>query len=72
MRNLFNIVKKLNISINNKRFFSDQRILNRPIVLGIETSCDDTGVAVVDRDGNVMGECINSQQETHLKVKKLL
>lgn len=71
MRNLLKIVNKFNLFVKSKRFLSDQRVINRPIVLGIETSCDDTGVAVVDRDGNVLGECINSQQETHLKVTYL-
>ena len=33
----------------------------RPLVLGIETSCDDTGAAVVSGDGRILGEAINSQ-----------
>ncbi|XP_075385876.1 tRNA N6-adenosine threonylcarbamoyltransferase, mitochondrial isoform X1 [Tenrec ecaudatus] len=37
------------------------------IVLGIETSCDDTAAAVVDETGNVLGEAIHSQTEIHLK-----
>ncbi|KAM6177632.1 tRNA N6-adenosine threonylcarbamoyltransferase, mitochondrial [Rhynchocyon petersi] len=37
------------------------------IVLGIETSCDDTAAAVVDETGNVLGEAIHSQTEVHLK-----
>ncbi|XP_060113039.1 tRNA N6-adenosine threonylcarbamoyltransferase, mitochondrial [Heteronotia binoei] len=37
------------------------------IVLGIETSCDDTGAAVVDEMGNVLGEALHSQGEVHLK-----
>lgn len=36
-------------------------------ILGIETSCDDTGCAVVDNDGNILGEAIHSQQNVHLK-----
>ncbi|CDW55222.1 O sialoglycoprotein endopeptidase [Trichuris trichiura] len=36
--------------------------LCRPVVLGIETSCDDTGAAVVDREGNILGEDLFSQQ----------
>uniref|UniRef100_T1JHI2 N(6)-L-threonylcarbamoyladenine synthase n=1 Tax=Strigamia maritima TaxID=126957 RepID=T1JHI2_STRMM len=35
-------------------------------VLGIETSCDETAAAVVDSNGNILGECINSQLQTHL------
>ncbi|XP_042301596.1 probable tRNA N6-adenosine threonylcarbamoyltransferase, mitochondrial [Sceloporus undulatus] len=37
------------------------------IVLGIETSCDDTGAAVVDETGNILGEALHSQNEVHLK-----
>ncbi|XP_008833854.1 probable tRNA N6-adenosine threonylcarbamoyltransferase, mitochondrial isoform X2 [Nannospalax galili] len=37
------------------------------LVLGIETSCDDTAAAVVDDTGNVLGEAIHSQTEVHLK-----
>uniref|UniRef100_A0A8D1QCM2 N(6)-L-threonylcarbamoyladenine synthase n=1 Tax=Sus scrofa TaxID=9823 RepID=A0A8D1QCM2_PIG len=37
------------------------------LVLGIETSCDDTAAAVVDETGNVLGEAIHSQTEVHLK-----
>ncbi|XP_061464207.1 tRNA N6-adenosine threonylcarbamoyltransferase, mitochondrial [Rhineura floridana] len=37
------------------------------IVLGIETSCDDTGAAVVDETGNILGEALHSQSEVHLK-----
>uniref|UniRef100_A0A182K7W4 N(6)-L-threonylcarbamoyladenine synthase n=1 Tax=Anopheles christyi TaxID=43041 RepID=A0A182K7W4_9DIPT len=38
-----------------------------PVVLGIETSCDDTGAAVVTGDGKVLGEYIHSQQSSHLR-----
>ena len=34
-------------------------------VLGIETSCDDTGVAVVRSDGVVLGEALASQAALH-------
>ena len=30
-------------------------------VLGIESSCDDTGAAVVDENGQILGESLNSQ-----------
>lgn len=36
-------------------------------ILGIETSCDDTGVAVVDTEGAILGESLFSQQELHLE-----
>nr|XP_021499785.1 probable tRNA N6-adenosine threonylcarbamoyltransferase, mitochondrial isoform X1 [Meriones unguiculatus]XP_021499787.1 probable tRNA N6-adenosine threonylcarbamoyltransferase, mitochondrial isoform X1 [Meriones unguiculatus]XP_021499788.1 probable tRNA N6-adenosine threonylcarbamoyltransferase, mitochondrial isoform X1 [Meriones unguiculatus] len=37
------------------------------LVLGIETSCDDTAAAVVDETGKVLGEAIHSQTEVHLQ-----
>uniref|UniRef100_UPI00398E8E21 tRNA N6-adenosine threonylcarbamoyltransferase, mitochondrial isoform X2 n=1 Tax=Pristiophorus japonicus TaxID=55135 RepID=UPI00398E8E21 len=37
------------------------------VVLGIETSCDDTGAAVVDETGKILGEALYSQKEIHLK-----
>ncbi|XP_048754245.2 tRNA N6-adenosine threonylcarbamoyltransferase, mitochondrial-like [Ostrea edulis] len=41
---------------------------NKPkVVLGIETSCDDTGVAVVDTDGQILGEALHSQTEIHVE-----
>jgi N6-L-threonylcarbamoyladenine synthase len=36
-----------------------------PLVLGIETSCDDTAVALVDKDGTVVSACAASQAELH-------
>lgn len=39
----------------------------RQLVLGIETSCDDTGAAVVDEQGNVIGEALNSQTRIHVE-----
>ena len=37
------------------------------VLLGIETSCDDTGAAVVDERGRVLGEGLYSQNEDHQK-----
>jgi len=34
-------------------------------VLGIESSCDDTGAAVIRSDGIILGESLASQQEIH-------
>ena len=39
----------------------------RRLVLGIETSCDDTGAAVVDNWGRVLGEGLHSQTSTHVE-----
>ncbi|KAG7240509.1 hypothetical protein INR49_026793 [Caranx melampygus] len=37
------------------------------LVLGIETSCDDTGAAVLDEKGAILGESLHSQKEVHLR-----
>lgn len=36
-------------------------------VLGIETSCDDTGLAIVDTSGRVLANVLESQQEFHTR-----
>ena len=35
-------------------------------ILGIETSCDETGAAVVNGNGQILGEDLFSQLKTHL------
>ncbi|XP_018300896.1 probable tRNA N6-adenosine threonylcarbamoyltransferase, mitochondrial isoform X1 [Mycetomoellerius zeteki] len=50
--------------LNVIRKFVDDR---PAIILGIETSCDDTGCGIVDTTGKILGEAINSQHLTHLK-----
>ncbi|XP_071802875.1 tRNA N6-adenosine threonylcarbamoyltransferase, mitochondrial-like [Asterias amurensis] len=37
------------------------------LVLGIETSCDETGAAVIDEDGKILGEGLYSQKRIHVK-----
>lgn len=41
--------------------------LPKKIVLGIETSCDDTGAAIVDESGSILGESLASQMKIHLE-----
>lgn len=36
------------------------------IILGIESSCDDTGCGIIDSTGAILGEAISSQQLIHL------
>ncbi len=36
-------------------------------VLGIESSCDETGIAIIDSDSNILGEALYSQVELHAK-----
>ena len=35
------------------------------VVLGVETSCDDTGVAVIRGSGELMGSAVASQTDVH-------
>jgi tRNA A37 threonylcarbamoyltransferase TsaD len=42
------------------------------MVLGIERSCDDTGCAIVDSNGKLLGEAMNSQQVIKLFVASSL
>src|SRR5215510_6769775 len=37
----------------------------RPLVLGIETSCDDTACAVLDAGGRVLSSVVSSQLAVH-------
>lgn len=37
------------------------------LVLGIETSCDETGAAVLDEKGEILGESLHSQKRVHLR-----
>jgi len=38
---------------------------SQPLVLGIETSCDDTGVAIVSADRRILAERLGSQLDRH-------
>jgi len=40
----------------------------RSLILGIETSCDETGAAIIDCQGNIISEALHSQLQTHLNL----
>ena len=40
--------------------------------MGIETSCDDTGVAIIDTDGVILAESLISQSEFHAQMGGIL
>lgn len=42
-----------------------ERQPERPLILGIETSCDDTACAVLDGGGRVLSSCVSSQIAAH-------
>ena len=44
-----------------KHVYQPYRFSSFRKVLGIESSCDDTGAAVVDENGQILGESLNSQ-----------
>ena len=46
---------------SQKTFNQPCRLSSFRKVLGIESSCDDTGAAVVDENGQILGESLNSQ-----------
>ncbi|XP_022902263.2 tRNA N6-adenosine threonylcarbamoyltransferase, mitochondrial [Onthophagus taurus] len=55
--------------LKSYNYFNKQlirRFFSRQLILGIETSCDDTGCAIVDEKGNILGEALHSQQQIHL------
>jgi len=41
--------------------------LDSPLILGVETSCDETSVAVIDSEGRVLSNVIASQVDAHAK-----
>jgi hypothetical protein len=45
--------------------FNQRHQRRRRLVLGIESSCDDTGAAVVTSDGEVLGEVLATQADIH-------
>ncbi|XP_042888819.1 probable tRNA N6-adenosine threonylcarbamoyltransferase, mitochondrial isoform X3 [Penaeus japonicus] len=52
--------------VSESRNYATSGSRRRQLVLGIETSCDDTGASVVDEKGTVLGEALNTQQKIHL------
>ena len=42
------------------------RLNIRTLILGIETSCDDTGVAVIDNNGLILADSIHSQTSSRM------
>ncbi|XP_075036132.1 tRNA N6-adenosine threonylcarbamoyltransferase, mitochondrial isoform X2 [Mixophyes fleayi] len=67
MARLFYSMYKTSLTIGKERVFLHDMVKCSRVVLGIETSCDDTGAAVVDENGKILGESLISQKEVHLK-----
>ncbi|CAG9768547.1 unnamed protein product [Ceutorhynchus assimilis] len=59
-------VNLLNQINNSKAKFYKHFNTETKVILGIETSCDDTGCGIVDTQGNLLGESLHSQHQIHL------
>ena len=53
-------------SLRAKASASAQCRWEEAVVLGVESSCDDTGVAVLRGSGEVLGEVLQSQTDVHI------
>ena len=60
-----NLLHRL-LQVRHTTLSSGKAALSR-LVLGIETSCDETGAAVVDEAGEILGESLCSQKDVHLR-----
>nr|XP_012223346.1 PREDICTED: probable tRNA N6-adenosine threonylcarbamoyltransferase, mitochondrial isoform X2 [Linepithema humile] len=60
----FKFLYASSLTLNVVRKFADDK---PAIILGIETSCDDTGCGIINTTGKILGEALNSQHLTHLK-----
>ena len=54
-----------NISKNCCKKFIRKKVYRN--ILGIETSCDDTGAAIINENGELLAEQLNSQTAYHLE-----
>nr|CCA14551.1 Osialoglycoprotein endopeptidase putative [Albugo laibachii Nc14] len=52
-----------------KWLFLRRSFASDPFILGIETSCDDTGVAILDEHGDICSNIVSSQWELQAKWK---
>ncbi|XP_050342262.1 tRNA N6-adenosine threonylcarbamoyltransferase, mitochondrial-like [Nymphalis io] len=57
------VLRKTKLNINNNL----KRTRHYSCLLGIETSCDDTGCAIINDSGEVVGETLQSQNLMHLR-----
>lgn len=55
------------LKTTGRRTYASTLDLVRPVILGIESSCDDTGAAILNRNGTVLGESLHSQHDHHLR-----
>ncbi|KAM3962360.1 tRNA N6-adenosine threonylcarbamoyltransferase, mitochondrial [Aphomia sociella] len=58
---------QLLLMVSFRRYCPCRTYSNKALILGIETSCDDTGCAVVDVAGELLGESLYSQNDVHVR-----
>ncbi|XP_053602691.1 tRNA N6-adenosine threonylcarbamoyltransferase, mitochondrial-like [Plodia interpunctella] len=61
-KHYWQVLKK---SLFKKKYTS--QVAQNATILGIETSCDDTGCAVIDVTGKILGESLHSQNAIHVR-----
>ncbi|CAG2110897.1 unnamed protein product, partial [Medioppia subpectinata] len=59
-------VKRCLTRVSSETIRRQSHVLSAQTVLGIETSCDETGIAVVDSDRQIRSQVCRSQLKTHL------
>ncbi|KAL1512508.1 hypothetical protein ABEB36_002090 [Hypothenemus hampei] len=62
--NFFNAFFKIRSNLLHRSFSNNLK--KKQVILGIETSCDDTGCGIVDTEGILLGEALHSQHLIHL------
>ena len=58
-------LRNLRREVSRKIHLNCQHLFKSKVVLGIETSCDDTGAAVVNTEGAILGDALHSQMKIH-------
>ena len=58
-------LRKLRREVSRNFHLNCQHLFKSKVVLGIETSCDDTGAAVVNTEGAILGDALHSQMKIH-------
>ncbi|XP_039748639.1 probable tRNA N6-adenosine threonylcarbamoyltransferase, mitochondrial isoform X2 [Pararge aegeria] len=66
---ILSLLKHHKLSRNFTKPFEISLVTSRNCakILGIETSCDDTGCAIINEKGDILGETLNSQNLIHLR-----
>lgn len=66
-RSLYKYVTQKLIQQRQTKFLNNRRNYSGSAILGIETSCDDTGCAIISHGGKLLSESLHSQNLMHLR-----